>query len=95
MAKHIFADMIIAWANGAQVQAWSKCAEMWVDISEPTWNTAVPYRIKPEPKPDVMRQFFLDRSIDRWFEGCTSIGNNIKCMFDGETGKLKSVEILK
>jgi hypothetical protein len=51
------------------------------------------YRIKPQPKPD----YEIDSVITR--HGLTSsyyIGKaNVRFVFDGETGALKSAEVLK
>lgn len=41
-------------------------------------------RIKPEPKPDIVR-----------YVNCQGIRHNIRIIFDGETKELKSVELVK
>ena len=46
---HKFKDVIIAWANGAEVQYKSQMMEEWEDIAEPSWVTSCLYRIKPQP----------------------------------------------
>lgn len=45
MPKHKHADLIIAWANGAEIQV--KNDGNWTDI-EPSWLKNKEYRIKPE-----------------------------------------------
>ena len=53
---HKHKDVIIAWANGAQIQFQSslmKESNEWEDIRTPTWATNIEYRIKPEPKESV------------------------------------------
>lgn len=47
---HKHADLIKAWADGARIQ--NRCEAIWVDVTCPTWNSALNYRIKPEPKPN-------------------------------------------
>jgi hypothetical protein len=54
------------------------------------------YRIKPEPKPDVVKY------ANAWtyglygaYEDLTRNPPNLKLTFDGETGELKSAEVLK
>ena len=56
------------------------------------------YRIKPEPKPDVVQYGYAKN------DGCVAYvtrmgrhqsGDNIKLTFDGETGELISAEVLK
>lgn len=107
--KHKHADLIKAWADGAEIQALSDDGKKWNDCnSAPNWNPFRTYRIKPEPKPDVV--MYLIASFDEENKGrgfvepdqCFSVvtknltsGDNLKLTFDGETGELKSAEVLK
>jgi len=43
---HKHRDLIIAWANGEEIQA--KSNNTWQFISTPTWFDDIEYRIKPE-----------------------------------------------
>jgi hypothetical protein len=55
------------------------------------------YRIKPTPKPDVVKLYYKADEIFREClkgEGCTD-KHDLRCTFDGETGKLKAAEVLK
>ena len=92
--KHKHADLIHAWADGAQIQV--KYDEDWVDTCSPGWNEDFQYRIKPEPKPDfVHRTTIIPCGI---FPGKVTFSggpDNIELTYDGETGKLKSAEVLK
>jgi hypothetical protein len=45
MTKHKHADLIKAWADGAEIQVYS--GGYWVDTA-PSWNETDQYRIKPE-----------------------------------------------
>jgi hypothetical protein len=67
--------------------------------------TAFEYRLEPEPKPDVVRYgkaCNVEYKANSWAAGgnntywtrTKSGSDNIKATFDGETGKLKSVEIV-
>lgn len=92
--RHKHADLIIEWANGAEIQIYvSKRGDwMWVDTCEPMWLESAKYRIKPEPKPDVVMRYGADRrGIYKEPVGAF----NLKLTFDGETGKLKAAEVLK
>lgn len=51
---HKHKDLIIAWANGAEIQYKAQMMEEWEDIAEPSWVTDCLYRIKPQP---VIRTF--------------------------------------
>ncbi len=97
--RHKHADTIIAWANGAKIQVkvhdgsngWKDCNALG-----PEWHEYNEYRIKPEPKPDMVMygRINVDGRDTEWtsvkWESC----DNVKVTFDGETGELKSVEIL-
>ena len=82
--KHKHAELIKAWADGAEIQYlnesyWENCFD-----NNPGWNTDIEYRIKPEPKPDVIR-FVMAINGDE----------KIKLIFDGNTGDLKGAEVIK
>lgn len=47
--KHIHADLIIAWANGAEVQYFNEDFDEWLDTDYPMWSERNRYRVKPEP----------------------------------------------
>lgn len=92
--KHKHADVIIAWANGAQIQC--NCMGHWIDSEDPSWHRCFEYRIKPEPKPDWTKLVLIETHksyICRWDEDRHNA--NLRLTFDGETGKLKSAEVLK
>tara|TARA_R100000541_G_scaffold52965_2_gene60798 strand:+ start:709 stop:1341 length:633 start_codon:yes stop_codon:yes gene_type:complete len=46
---------IIAWANGATIQYWSKHFEEWVDVSKdrPHWISYIKYRVKPDKSDEI------------------------------------------
>jgi len=99
--RHKHADLIIAWANGAKIQTRYKFSSKWYDVVDtPIWTDYQEYRIKPEPKPDRIAYIKLSMlpvcDTPTWHVTCNQRpeGNNIKATFDGETGKLKSVEII-
>jgi len=98
--KHKHAELIKAWADGAIIEARYQKADGWTEWKKEEggfiWYVGgAEYRIKPEPKPDIVR-----------FEGVTldSVSklvffsydaDNLKLTFDGETGELKSAEVIK
>jgi hypothetical protein len=98
MKPHKHAALIKAWADGAQIE-WKdpKYDNPWDSIKTPAWFEDIEYRIKPEPKPDQTLYFNIGQfgavKIDYWQrELCAP---NLAATFDGETFKLKSVEVLK
>ena len=46
--RHKHADVIIAWANGADVQYRSNTNDCWHDCKNPRWVDHFKYRAKPE-----------------------------------------------
>ena len=90
--KHKHYDLIVAWAGGAKIQ-WKNDLHDWRDIGDPAWINSYEYRIKP--KPDTVD--YLNLSFDKE-KGLTYLpisAPNLKLTFDGETGELKSVEVIK
>ena len=100
--KHKHAELIKAWADGAQIQVLDM--GYWHDVKNLiTWEVDRLYRIKPEPKPDVV---VYSRVVGKFLIGCGGIeiqqlilrpqadNPNIKYTFDGEWGNLKAVEVI-
>ena len=92
MKERPHAELIKAWADGADIESkygdgrWTKCeSPMWVDGGE--------YRIKQEAKPDI--EVFANANAYDWISFCNESAANIKFTFNGDTGKLKSAEVLK
>ena len=92
---HIHAEEIKAWADGAEIQL-QMTDGSWVDEPAPTWWRGCFYRIKPEPKPDVIvfPHRVTTNSDDYPFLKEYYTKQQLKLTFDGETGKLKSAEVL-
>jgi len=94
---HIHAELIKAWADGAEIEAYQGSGS-WKNVASPSWNIGTTYRIKPEPKPDRVYYGAFDvnglTAIDSCFTKFHDEGDHIKVTFDGETGKLKSAEVL-
>ena len=97
MKPHKHAELIKAWADGAAIQTWVESAGRWEDNINPMWLEEVEYRIKPEPKPDIVRYLsFVHPSGDHCFiRSDKDMNSDIKVIFDSETKRLKSVEVVK
>ena len=97
--KHKHYECIVAWAEGKEIQVRSGKND-WEDLTTkyPDWFQNYEYRIKPQPKPDVVDYLFISdkKSSDlpeiNWVFVNTA---NLKLIWDGETGKLKSAEVIK
>ena len=91
----VHAELIKAWADGAVIQFRNLTGD-WVDVTEeesPAWFPSRCYRIKPQPKPDVIREYYINTD-GRCF-GAVLVDANLRLVLDGETGALKSAEVIK
>ena len=101
MTPHKHHDLIVAWAKGAQIQykdkgTWYACAP------QPAWTPSTRYRIKPEPKPKFILYVSVGEcrpgaglpDVGQWAAYSKNPYNNVKLIFDGETGKLKKAEVI-
>lgn len=103
---HKHAALIKAWADGAEIE-WQSSSGKWMLDGDPNWSYPDGrYRIKPEPKPDYIDTTSVYRNLNYRFENerlknTYNLGfapdyvGELKLTFDGETGKLKSAEVLK
>ena len=48
---HKHKDLIIAWANGAEIEYWERITESWKLNKNPEWRDSGTYRIKPTKTP--------------------------------------------
>jgi hypothetical protein len=107
MKPHKHSELIKAWADGCKIEYYSKDYATWSHIPKPSWSTDILHRIKPEHKPDVVMYAIVSvyevnigrRTIesDEWASLLTDMKTSddiIKLTFDGETGKLKSAEVI-
>ena len=104
MKEHKHAEVLRAIADGKTVQC--NIDGKWVDswlfhsFKDPLTNSDYEWRIKPEPKPDVVRYvnaYLWDghRTIETAKKAQSEdIAGRVKIVIDGETGKLKSAEVL-
>ncbi len=100
MTKQIpaHADLIKLWAEGAVIQYLVPYEKdpVWRDCHNnlPTWTPKFNYRIKPEPKPDVVSYWQFNPCMHKRCAESWIADANLKLTFDGETGQLKSAEVL-
>jgi hypothetical protein len=97
--KHKHYDCIVAWAEGKDIQ-WNNNG-VWHNVNaNPFWHDLTEYRIKPEPKPDAVRYITVEATSScgqefvQVFVSGKYISPNLRLTFSGETGKLKSAEVL-
>jgi hypothetical protein len=92
--RHKHADLIHAWAEGAEIEIYDTFVNRWNECSYPSFCHDLEYRIKP--KPDVVKHYY---KYDDYFQLCykpdCTDTHDLRCTFDGETGELKSAEVIK
>ena len=100
---HIHATLIKAWADGATIEYKDQDRRdgSWIVTVSPTWSRHCYYRVKPEPKPNVVRYACLDidcnarvNARSNYFSDAAYRCDNLMVVFDGETGKLKDAQVL-
>lgn len=95
--KHKHAELIKEWADGAEIEVFNDRRMCWEDITgDPYWVNSFQYRIKPEPKPDWSKYVRIEsqnNQICSW-DLCLPKFANLRITFDGETGALKSAEVI-
>ena len=96
---HIHAEVMIAWLNDQSIKLeyrhrtwshWQPQDEEVTPITHPLYE----WRIKPEPKPDLNFYYHIDKETHLSTFPTVPYYVNLKLTFDGETGKLKSAEVI-
>ena len=88
--KHKHYEAIMAWANGAAIEARAPFNDWWY-VDQPAWRAGLEYRVKPTPKPDAVREVLLVNSLSAGplLYAASPLECNCVLVFDGETNKLK------
>lgn len=96
MAKHKHAELIKAWAEGAEIEVRGEVGEPWMLAPFPAWIEDFEYRIKPTAKPDrvYIQRHYYDEDTVWHIDGGISGDQLVQWTIDGETGRIKSVELL-
>lgn len=66
MKPHKHAEIIKAWADGAEIQVKSTITNEWIDLRAFTWSEEYEYRIKPEEKRLVVRWLWAYKITSGW-----------------------------
>lgn len=48
MKPHVHAEVIKAWADGAEIEYRQENSHKWCSVTKPSWNEYTQYRLKPE-----------------------------------------------
>ena len=92
---HKHAELIKAWADGAEIECRFNKDDNWDPVNPPNWDHKYEYRIKPEPKPDIVRyRYVYEDALIGLRVSTDQTVSNLKLTFDGETNKLKSAKVI-
>lgn len=96
MKPHKHAELIKAWADGQRIQHRSHAKNEWTDsdVTDLYWRLETEYRVKPAPTPDLVMYTSAYAGEICPCDDEYKNGDNLKLIFDGETGELKKVQIL-
>jgi len=99
---HKHAEVIKAWADGADIEFRMPTSSLveytWQRLKQesPLWAVDLEYRVKPEVKPDYSLVAWVSPYRDQLqrHQLPQTTGWDIRVICDGETGKLKSVQLI-
>ncbi len=91
---HKHAGWIKVWADNPSLKfQFRNAGTEWADVlGQPHWHELHEYRIKTEPNHDIVLEWEVLMQKGVWFY---TDNPNLRITFDGETGELKSAEVLK
>ena len=93
MTPYKHADLIKAWADGAEIETKLDDGD-WFKLDNPIFFNNYDYRIKPTPVPNISMFAYLNAS--GIYYGINMPGKfNVKVTFDGTTKELIAVEIIE
>ena len=100
MKPHKHAELIKAWADGAEIEIAIRTKDggcTWLKVNHFVWEENCLFRIKPDKKPDVVEEAYVMKRISGEVYVCQGFHEipNVRFVWDGGTGKLKSAEVLK
>lgn len=86
-----FFGLKLSWANGTTIQRFDPIYELWLDETNPEWNSSYKYRIKTSD--DIIRKATI--SLDReYLVYYNSPIPNVQFTFDSKSSNLKSVQVI-
>lgn len=82
--KHVHAEVIHAFADGALVQVRTPGSEHWANTVYPDFDKKLEYRIKPEPAaPKWPQTTMTGADLDDWFQSTRLTPSQIEVIMDG------------
>ena len=89
---HKHAEIIKAWADGYQVEAYNPERDSWISVVEPGWFNDIEYRVKPgviEPRDPVVLTYDVQVEQDPFSDDLIDLRNyddnyNLRLVFVNE-----------
>ena len=69
--RHKHADVIIAWAEGAEIEYRLGPYDSWSKSTSPSWHADCEYRVKPAPKKYRVALFRFSTAAASTYTACT------------------------
>jgi hypothetical protein len=89
---HRHAKLIKAWADGAEIETWSKKNLVWEEITSPFWLETEEYRIKPQPV--ITKAYMHYGNIEELVkQGDFNGGTPYQSLFDNNRNMAKHLEL--
>jgi hypothetical protein len=95
MKPHRHAEVIKEFVNGKECEYFDSLTKHWEKIEDLGDFVFDIVRIKPEPKEDIEETVLVSYGVDGLVIFNRAIPRNLKIIFDGKTGELKSAEVIK
>jgi len=92
--RHIHADVIIAWANGAEIELYDEGYEEWLSVVNPKWDENIKYRVKPKELVEEFNVIYNIYAKNLIVEDDPNVVKNLRLTFEPDTGKLLKAEII-
>ncbi len=89
---HKHADLIHAWADGAEIEYFDIAFNQWIGTTRPTWGDDVEYRIKPEKLKIRFRNYL---AVNGEVETTTNGSFELSLRFKRWIGDWQEVEVEK
>ena len=107
MKPHKHADVLRAIADGKEVQFKNQISGAWAETNHanlnPITHPELEWRVKPEPKPDVVGYVCVNKNtksdhvaLSFAYKCIQDLSRfNLRLTWDGETGRLKKAEVIE
>jgi hypothetical protein len=70
--KHKHYDLIVAWANGAEIE-YKDYDSRWYIINNPIWHNHFEYRIKPKPQKEQYQPNIRFSQLENQLQACRAL----------------------